>query len=524
MRSIPLAITWEMLRRGRWTLLAAALGANALPALLFTALRHDGAIDPADQSQIIMHVMMVQINWFMFGTAVVSSLAPMSRLYAFPVPTSSLVAWHLLPAMTAVAVEVVISTALLNAAFDLRWPLWGPALFAAVGLAAIQSTLWLTEKSGWLAVAITLVTAGLGIWFASRYGRAFSAPKHYWSEVTPTDVMSLLAAAISAYGVGIVGVARNRCGQPPYSLGLIAWLQRAFATAPDLRRPFRTPAEAQLWFEWRQKGWAMPAVVVFGMIMGVGGWLIGSRDAKDLFQGFILGGGLLSLAGLVCGIIAGNFGGANSQVGHFLATRPITSTELARIVLKTVAKSLLIAWGIWALSFLALDLVLLALRVRFPLALPVEFGWWYFPATLVGAWTMAGLAAAVVLAGRRGFALTLFFGLYALSLGPMLLPPFVLSPQAQEQFAHSLLITCGVVFVLGTVWAFAAARRRSLVGVPTLFVAASMWGLLSALVVVEWVSHSAKPFSPYVLVAGILALSVSPLATAPLALAWNRNR
>jgi hypothetical protein len=50
MRSIPLAITWEMLKRGRWGLLLGALGANALPVFLFAALAHDGATDPADQS------------------------------------------------------------------------------------------------------------------------------------------------------------------------------------------------------------------------------------------------------------------------------------------------------------------------------------------------------------------------------------------------------------------------------------------------------------------------------------------
>jgi hypothetical protein len=123
MRSIPLAITWEMLRRGRWTLIAAALGANALPVILFAALSYDGAIDPAERSQIDMHVVMIQINWFMFGTAVIGALGPLSRLYVYPVPTASLVAWHMLLAMAALSAESVISTALLNWAFDLRWPL-----------------------------------------------------------------------------------------------------------------------------------------------------------------------------------------------------------------------------------------------------------------------------------------------------------------------------------------------------------------------------------------------------------------
>ena len=39
MRSVPLAIGWEMLRRGRWPLILYALVANALPVLLFTGLK-----------------------------------------------------------------------------------------------------------------------------------------------------------------------------------------------------------------------------------------------------------------------------------------------------------------------------------------------------------------------------------------------------------------------------------------------------------------------------------------------------
>jgi hypothetical protein len=47
MPSIPRALTWELLYHGRWGLLAALLGANALPLTLMAALSHDGALDPA---------------------------------------------------------------------------------------------------------------------------------------------------------------------------------------------------------------------------------------------------------------------------------------------------------------------------------------------------------------------------------------------------------------------------------------------------------------------------------------------
>jgi hypothetical protein len=526
MRSIPLAMTWEMLRHGRWSLIAAALAANALPVFLFTALRFDGALDPADRIQIIMHVVSVQMNLFTFGAALFAVQGSASRLYAFPISTASLVAWHLIPAMAALALESLVSTALLNAIFDLRWPLWGPALFAAVAVAVFRAALWLTEKSGWVVVAITFVTAVLGVGFNSRYGAAFSRPSHYWETVTPVEILIMIAAGLVAYYVAILGVARNRCGQPPYSLGIVAWASRLFDSAPQTGRPFRTAVQAQLWFEWRRKGWAMPAAVVCGLCMGLGLWLIGSRDLKPLFDGFVGGGALLSLLALLAGLIMGNCGVSDSdfEMRNFLATRPISSTDLARTILKTAAKSVFVAWVIWVVSFLSLYMILWTIHVNPPRTVGTELGWWYFPATLLGAWTVLSLFTCIGLAGRRGLVATLFCGLFALFCGLSLFSQYALSHQAQERFAHGAAAVSGVVFVLGTVGAFVGARRRLFIGWPTLAMASSVWGALSALVLLGWAQRPAGPFSVYVFVIGVLALAVAPLATAPLALAWNRIR
>ena len=50
MKSVPWAIGWEMLRRGRWGLILAALGADALPVLLFGLLKYDGGARKSRQS------------------------------------------------------------------------------------------------------------------------------------------------------------------------------------------------------------------------------------------------------------------------------------------------------------------------------------------------------------------------------------------------------------------------------------------------------------------------------------------
>jgi hypothetical protein len=473
-----------------------------------------------------MHVVIVQINLFLVGMAVFAAAGPVSRLFAYPVPTSSIVGWHLLLGMVVVGLETLASIAVLNALFDLNWPLWGPALFAAVAMAAIQAVVWLTEKSGWIVVALILPGAGLCIWEKSRYGPAFSPPTHYWTQVTPAEVLILLVVAGLAYWVGVVGVARNRSGEPPFSIGLTAWLEHVLSVAPRGGAAFGTPAQAQLWFDWRKKGWAMPAMVVFGLVMAGGIWLLASRDPRALYEGLIAGGALTALAGFMGGFALGSVGHNDSdlQIAQFLATRPMTSTEMARIILKTMAKSVLLGWFLWAATFLALFVLLWALQVGFPLALPAPLGWWYFPATLLGAWTAAGILAAAVLTGRMGVVGSLFFGTAGLSLGLLLFARWALSPRAQEQFFQGILVACGVLLLVVTCWAFAAARRRELVGSPTLYAAFSVWVALSAVTVFGGVVRPAPELPVYALAVGLFALAVAPLATTPLALAWNRHR
>ena len=526
MKSVPLAMTWEMLWRGRWGLPAAVLGANLLPAILLAALRYEGAVDSGDPSQIVIHIALVQINMFIFAAAVFVAQGQPSRLYAFPVPTSALVAWHLLPAMAVVAIESLVSTAVLNAAFDMDWPLWGPALFVAVMLASVQAAVWLTEKSAWVVVALGAVATVPALWFKSRYGATFSQPSRYWMEVTPAEILTMLVFAVLAYFTGVVAVARNRRGEALLSLGIVAWLDRLFDSAPDLGLHFRTPAQAQLWFEWRHKGWAMPGTVVFCSLFGFVAWLIFSRDAGDLFHGFVVGGGLLSAFGLIGGLIMGNSGpqDSNFEIGSFLATRPMTNTQLARTILKTAAKSALVAWIIWAMAFLALYLLLLACDLVPQTTIPKELGWWYFPATALGPWIVLSLAASIGLTGRSRPFLDLFLLSFAMFIILSLFSKFALSHQAQLQFGRGVVYTIAVVMVVGTSWALAAARRRSLIGWPTVYVATGAWVALAAPVVLEWTLHPAAPLHIYAIVVGITALTVAPLATAPLAVAWNRNR
>lgn len=527
MRSVPVAVTWEMLTRGRWNLLAFALAANAMPAFLLTAMRSDGTFDSQEPSILIMHVVLIQINMFIFGAALFDAAGQPSRLYALPITTASLVAWQMLPAMAAMMLESLASTAVLNAVFDVGWPLWGPALFAAVGVASIQAVLWTTEKSGWIVLALAFVGTILGLWFKLRFGPMFSQPTHQWVEVTPVEVLTLLMFAGLSYYAAVVGVARRRCGEPLPSLGIIAWVERAFDPPPDVGPPFSSPLQAQFWMEWRKKGWAMPAVVLFVMFIGLSIWVIFIRKLPHLFEGFVAGGAMLTLMGFL-GMFLGNVGSNDTtfEMGHFLATRPLTNTEMARTILKVLARSVLMAWTIWAVPFAVLFAILFWNQ-----AIPntsdnflTNWGWRYFPATLLGCWTITTVLASLAMTGRSTLLAQTFFGVVAFLIGEMLFSKFALSADARLSFDRGVLVAVGVLLGLGTVWLFVAARRREMIGTSAVSIAASVWMVLSALISLDWMLHPARPWPLGLLAVSVAALVVAPLAAAPLALAWNRNR
>ncbi len=398
-------------------------------------------------------------------------------------------------------------------------------MFAGTAFAAFQASFWLTEKSGWLAAALGAVTIPLCLWFKSRYGPLLGQPSHYWTEVTFGDAAALAAVSIGAHFVGVYGVSRNRCGSPPFSIGLFAWLQRVFTSGPETRLALRDSQHAQLWYEWRTKGIVIPATVGIGEFIGIGIWLLKPDNANELFAGFIVGGALVAGSGAlgflygVVGRLDGDF-----QISQFLATRPLTNTQLAGTILRAMAKSVFLGWVIWALSVLIVYTMVLALRIDLGVAFPAPLGWWTVPAALLGAWTLGGVMVAVALTGRQYvFAWLLVVGA-GLPIGLLFFAQAVLSPRAQDHLAYGVAAFSGVAFVVGTIAALVVAHRRRLITGPMLSAAAVAWGALCILAALIWLPSSLERLAVYIGVMGILALSVAPIGTAPLALAWNRTR
>jgi hypothetical protein len=527
MKTIAAVMTWELLTRGRWSILAALLGAIAFPGIMLAALQRDGNINAEDPAMLLLNMFLAQTGMFVVAAAVFIAQGPISRLYAYPARTSTLVACRMAPAMVIVLVVSVVATAAINVLFQVGWPLWGTAFFLATAFAAVQAAFWLTEKSSWVVFALTVVSTPLGLWLKSRYGPMFGDPMRMWSDVTPFEALTMLAAAVAAYAVAVYGVARNRRGEPPYSIGVIDRITCYLAASSVQDRRHQSAFRAQLWYEWQRKGWAMPVAVGVVLFMGLIIWASTNRDPHELVQGLVAGGGMITVAGFLGGLVIGNTRGKDDDfaIGSFLASRPMTNSDLARATLVTAAKSLLIAWLIWLVVFLA-ALALVATFSALPTpVIPPELGWWYFPVTILGPWTVAALCMTAGLTGRTKLFMQMVALLATVYIALLVFSNFVLNPQMQRLLEQVMATTVGFALVLGSAWLYTKALRRGMINRATLFAAAFAWAAACAAVVTQWPTGGDQPLLPaYALVAGALAIAVAPFAAAPLAIAWNRHR
>jgi hypothetical protein len=516
---------WDVFARGKWNLSLAILGAIAWPAMILGALHREGSLNPTDSSMLMMHTIMTLVAMVACGAAILPSQGKISKLYTYPLTNMQVVAWRLLPAMAIIVVQMAIVLAAINGIFHLDWPIWGPALAAATGLAAITASLLLTENSnGWLILTNGAVGAVVGLWFRSRYGGMFSEPLHYWQTVTAGDVLTMLAMIVASFWVAHKAVARNRCGEPPFSLGILDRVNRALESCTTFNTVASTAVRSQCRYEWQRKGWLMPASVALLIGGGLIGWYFGSRDPQDLILGFLGGGGALWMLGFIGGVVFGNTGrnDADFVMGTFLATRPMADADLARAILRTAAASVFAAWLIWAMSA-AIVFAVCGLTGSLKADQFRSVNWFLYPASLLGPWAIAGALVSILLSGRIKLVVIVFSGLSAATIAAViastLLPSWLWGLLYQ-----SSMVTAAVAILLATPVIFAVAYRRDLVGQSAILALGTFWIAAATAAIVFWPATMPFTFSVLLATAISLSLMVLPFAAAPLAIAANRHR
>jgi hypothetical protein len=547
-------MAWDIWLRGRSALVYAVVGIMATVVLMYLSLYRSGW---TVETEAMLHYFVYRVALLVFVPAVCSAVGAARRYYTQPLSAAQIALWLWLPAILAAPCMYLWVAVGFNLWTGSNWPLFGPALFCAMATAGALALLWSTAGLDLLRV---LAFAGLALavlgWLnvQDEYPLPPSVPNGAWIAEpallaewkpigNPQTFFMLLAIAVS-YPVGATSIRLDRSSQLPWdrlpSLQDL-WLQLV-GTLSRSRKRHTSAWKAQVWREWREKGYVGPLVFAGFFACLLGSYCIGWSSARSFVGGVATAGYWLVLLFGVLGLSFGRSGGTvrNPRCSVFLGTLPLSDKAVSYAMLRSAFASVVVTWLLWiAAMFAAMWMVgsnnmeptweVLQALTSISDIVPGESRSSAALATLIALaamWTVVGTVASVVMAGR-GWFLAL---VYAFTL--VLLIAYVggrawLMDHGYPEIADRLEIGAFAAIVLLPVLAYVLALARRVIGRKELLFAAGLW--LAMVALLEIGLRTPGGFQPIVYRADfvyplIALVPLFPLAAAPLAMSWNRHR
>jgi hypothetical protein len=566
MSSPALAILWEIWRKNRPGLIA-IVAAIPVWALLSRALC--GPLQPAkDDALAMMWPVLVFLAdvvpmWFsLLALAVIfcyTEADPQrgyarfpSRLFALPVRTIVLVTCPILYGIAAVVLVAFAWDKLVLVSLPpVEWMPghFMPLIFVAAAMVLLQATVWSLPGFpasrlivlGVLLFGLTWLTAwpvahsGVGDWPTDR-----AASFHRGSA------MALAGVSVLAYLAALMAVERDRHGGWSGWTGWRQQIRRLIDALPRRQKPFRSPAGAQLWFEWRRGGWLLPFTVGFFMALVLGPIAGIVKLENPQFSVVIDPESTVTMLCVVLAlppVLAFFVGKRHAEKEltqtpfHFL--RPMTSGAILLRKLQVAAWSATLAW----LLVLAVTPLWLALWCDTSL---LARGWRMLQATYPSPALYALLPLAlitIVALTWRWLVVSLYLGLWGRpkiflwAVGSSVVGGWLLLIFAGSQIDHpkqpkqwlETLPWLGILLALKWLvagWAFRTVHRRGLLTARAIWTYFGIWlGVTVCLVALALMLFSPTSVpKPVIVLGATLIFPLARIGLAPLALEAHRHR
>ena len=545
MRSPAVAIAWEFRQRHRWGLIALTGYLLVLATIKLLILGPGQRVNFDDAQSFALVVVVPLTATFMYFLAVFSfglagdlaarqSMYP-SRMFTLPVTTAALAGWPMLYGTAAMAILWLATRLLAVWPSGVDVPLIWPALLAASLLAWTQALTWMPYALPGLRVIVTV------LWLAVIDAVVMTA---LYFKAPEAVMLAILAPHVPlAYLAARFAVARARRGDVPDWRGVFAPLGKIADVLPRRQEHFSSPARAQVWFEWRQHGRSLPALVGILLPFEMALLFVFRETPVIVFETLV---GVLLTPPFMAAFVAATVSKSNPArsdsygVTPFIATRPLTSASLIAAKLKATIWSTLAAW------LLVLVAIPIALRlsgtspvvierarqlmevVGMPRAIAIVL--LGFSALLVSTWKQLVQGLYIGMSGREWIVKTSVF--VALSFLAIIVPlaHWVISKRVLVAVLWNVFPWIAAVLVCfkisAAVWIAMRLRDSRLFSDRTLVIGAVCWDVAVFVLygLLVWIVPALIIRRYLLALVAILAVPLARLSAAPLALAWNRHR
>jgi len=462
-----------------------------------------------------------------------------ARLFLLPVRTWVLVGWPMLQGIVVAVLLWLGWSYFVLRPSGIETPTWWAVMLAAV-VAVSQAIVWLPFGLPWLRLFVAIpVLAALvrAPAFLALAGERFTVPE------TQNTVLSAFAAALIplAFLVAWAGVSRARCGDNPDWLR--AWRSvRLGARSWSEARPFPSVAWAQIWYEWRVRGFGFVAIIVFILTALIALALLLERDRSNKTNF----GVMFLLAPMLLAPFWSSYAGTSGEsvrsmrLSAFAATRPLSNSafvvakfQAAGLTALAAGVTVLVVFAAWLIhtgGYRDLGQVWDGLVAKYGTARAVGFCVLFVVSLVALPWRMLAVGLWAGLTGRAWVAVVkpLVVG----AIGLQLVYEWIMwnvDPVRQEQILSVLPWAAASAVVLKFLvagWALRVLHRRGELGTKTVMKLLGAWSLVatSLFVVLVWLIPS-DVVPLYGLALGVaLFVPLTRLVIAPLALGWNRHR
>jgi len=519
MRSPAAAIAWEIWRKNRWGLWVLLGSFLCGLAVRFFDRPGDEVLQLiAGTAMVVSFVVTFAI--FSYAESGMQMSFP-TRTFALPVRTRLLVNCPVLLGVVGITLVHLAWVFLFLLPLDAGYPLGPFTLYWAAALLTFQALLWCLADYPKSFVVVLVLAMALFVRLAVVLFENHDAMR---------AIDCLIIVLPVAYLGARLGIRQQRRGEWQIPAKAQLLMEVANRKLLHRKRPFATAAQAQRWMEWQRNAVAPLIALGIGLLVVCIGFV--RLAALDDEFGAITWAwsyivcALLTLWAFVTSVLLARDASSKSlALSSFLATRPLTSGELAFAKIKVAGRVTLVGWIIFGVA-LFFWFNFFGLHADTPItprdgALLPTMGF----AALALAWHLVG-ALPLWLTGKiecAAWAGLLLLGGY-IALGHAIQ---FLDKRFGLLVALSLLFTFGLIAkILIAVWAFSEVNRRQLLSSRTILKYFAFWllGTICLVTIASAMSRGSAFPQPLVTLAAALLLPLARVGLAPLALAWGRHR